>query len=68
MNQPSTHMGCLALSAIEEFAQLEEFLSGYDRVSSDADMPVEDLIAALSFFQETDRPAGPMDRVIFDFT
>ncbi|MDQ7783711.1 MAG: radical SAM protein [Desulfomonilaceae bacterium] len=58
--------GTLACSAIEEFELMKQFLSGYERVCSDDDMPVEELISALGFFKETDQPAGSMDRVIFD--
>lgn len=58
--------GALACSAIEEFALLEEFLDGYRKRSTDEDMPFEELLSALSFFQETDEPAGPLDRIIFD--
>jgi anaerobic magnesium-protoporphyrin IX monomethyl ester cyclase len=58
--------GALACSAIEEFSLLEEFLEGYRQRATDGDMPFEELLSALSFFQETDEPAEPMDRVIFD--
>lgn len=58
--------GALACSAIEEFSLLEEFLEGYRQRATDGDMPFEELLSALSFFQETDDPAGPWDRVIFD--
>jgi len=65
--EPTFHAyGTLACSAIEEYEIMEQFLAGYERVSSDDDMPVDELISALSFFKETDEPAGPMDRVIFD--
>ncbi len=58
--------GTLACCAIEEWEMMQQFLEGYERVSSDDDMSVEELISALGFFEETDEPAGPMDRVIFD--
>jgi anaerobic magnesium-protoporphyrin IX monomethyl ester cyclase len=66
-HEPTFHAyGTLACSAIEEYELLEEFLEGYVKASSDDDMPVEELIEALGFFDETDEPAGSMDRVIFD--
>ncbi|MEW6529996.1 MAG: radical SAM protein [Thermodesulfobacteriota bacterium] len=58
--------GALACASIEEFPLLEEFLDGYAQVCSDRDMPVEEIISALSFFRETGDPIGPTDRVIFD--
>lgn len=58
--------GALACSAIEEFALLEDFLEGYRLRATDGDMPFEELLSSLSFFQETDETAGPLDRVIFD--
>jgi len=65
--EPTLHAyGTLACSAIEEFEIMEQFLAGYERVSSDDDMSLDELISALGFFRETDEPAGPMDRVIFD--
>ncbi len=65
--EPTFHAyGTLACSAIEEFEIMEQFLAGYERVCSDDDMSVDELISALGFFRETDEPAGPMDRVIFD--
>ncbi len=58
--------GALAGAAIEEFELLEEFLVGYRNLFQGNGFPVEDLVAALSFFRESEGPIGPMDRVIFD--
>jgi anaerobic magnesium-protoporphyrin IX monomethyl ester cyclase len=58
--------GALAAASIEEFALLEEFLQGYTAVLSDSDADNSELIESLTFFRETDEPAGPTDRIIFD--
>ncbi|MFH0826034.1 MAG: radical SAM protein [Pseudomonadota bacterium] len=58
--------GALASSAIEEYGMLEEFLVGYHQLARGDETPVKELISSLSFFRRADRPAGPMDRVIFD--
>jgi anaerobic magnesium-protoporphyrin IX monomethyl ester cyclase len=58
--------GALAASAIEEFALLEEFLEGYSALLDGDESPVEELISSLGFFKETEEPAGPADRIIFD--
>ena len=66
-NEPAFHAyGALASGAIEEFDLLVRFLEGYSALRSDGNSDVEELIASLSFFRDTDEPAGPMDRVIFD--
>lgn len=65
--EPSLHAyGALTSTVIEEFGLLEKFLEGYAKVQAGDDSEVGDLISALNFFQETDQPAGPSDRVIFD--
>ncbi|HMK36959.1 MAG TPA: radical SAM protein [Desulfomonilaceae bacterium] len=53
--------GALSSAAIEEFGLLEMFLQKCGDESA-----IEELLSALHFFQETDEPAGPDDRVIFD--
>jgi anaerobic magnesium-protoporphyrin IX monomethyl ester cyclase len=58
--------GALTTAAIEEFDLLADFLAGYDEAKGPADASVEDLISSLGFFRETDGPAGPTDRIIFD--
>jgi anaerobic magnesium-protoporphyrin IX monomethyl ester cyclase len=58
--------GALAASAIEEFDLLSEFLDGFAGVQSDGDGSAEELIQSLSFFRESEQPAGLTDRVIFD--
>lgn len=64
---PAFHAyGALTSAAIEELDLLAEFLEGYERVRSDTDAPLEELISSLSFFKETEGPVGPMDRIIFD--
>ncbi|MBI5251239.1 MAG: radical SAM protein [Desulfomonile tiedjei] len=66
-DEPSLHAyGALTSSVIEEFELLERFLEGYEKIQSSGDSEVNELISALSFFEETDQPAGPSDRVIFD--
>ncbi|MBI5569950.1 MAG: radical SAM protein [Desulfomonile tiedjei] len=58
--------GALATAAIEEFGLLVEFLDGFASVQPDDGSTVNELISSLTFFQETDEPAGPTDRIIFD--
>ncbi len=58
--------GALSCAAIEEFTLLEQFLEGYNALPSEKRSPIEELISALNFFKETNEPAGPTDRVIFD--
>jgi len=58
--------GALAASTIEEFDLLSEFLEGYAAAGSDGGEAAVELVKSLSFFRETDEPAGPEDRVIFD--
>jgi radical SAM superfamily enzyme YgiQ (UPF0313 family) len=53
--------GALASSAIEEFDLLERFLEACEDESA-----VSELLSTLHFFKETQEPAGPLDRVIFD--
>lgn len=66
-HEPAFHAyGALASCAIEEFELLISFLEGYERVAGEEDSPVGELISGLSFFRETDAPAGPRDRIIFD--
>ncbi len=66
-DEPTLHAyGALTASVIEEFDLLLDFLEGYSRLQSDGSQEVDQLVSALSFFQETDEPAGPEDRVIFD--
>jgi radical SAM superfamily enzyme YgiQ (UPF0313 family) len=57
--------GAMASCALEEFGLLVSFLSRFRDVAGDTETLAE-LIASLSFFQESDGPAGPTDRVIFD--
>jgi len=65
--EPTYHAyGALASASIEEFSLLLQFLKGYARATEEEDTPVEELISALGFFQETEEPSGSMDRVIFD--
>ncbi len=65
--EPSFHAyGALACASIEEFPLLVSFLEGYENICGDGDMPLEELISALSFFKEAGDPIGPSDRVIFD--
>ena len=58
--------GALATAAVEEFDLLVEFLDGFAAVQPDDGSTVSELISGLTFFQETDEPAGPTDRIIFD--
>ncbi len=58
--------GALASAAIEEFELMNQFLEGYTNRSSSDDSSVNDLIAALNFFKETEEESGPHDRIIFD--
>lgn len=66
-DEPSLHAyGALTASVIEEYGLLEKFLEGYEKIQTSGDSEVNELISALSFFQETNEPAGPSDRIIFD--
>ena len=58
--------GALAAAAIEESSLLQEFLEGLSRSQTGTGPSVEGLLGSLRFFVETDEPAGPTDRVIFD--
>lgn len=58
--------GALAGGSIEEFGLLTQFLEGYEKLQAGNGNSVKELISALSFFKESDEPAGPMDRIIFD--
>ena len=65
--EPAYHAyGALAAASIEEYPLLEQFLKGYYSVLSDEDSGGDELVESLSFFSETDEPAGPTDRIIFD--
>jgi len=65
--EPGFHAyGAMAAVVIEEFRLLEQFLDGYAATRGANDADTEELIASISFFEESDEPAGPMDRVIFD--
>ena len=58
--------GALACCAIEEYSLLREFLNGFETFMNGDRDALSELIAALIFFKESDEPAGPEDRVIFD--
>ncbi|MEJ2717098.1 MAG: radical SAM protein [Deltaproteobacteria bacterium] len=58
--------GALASCAIEEYDLLGEFLDGYEKLQNGNAAAMEELVSALNFFQQSDRPAGPGDRIIFD--
>jgi len=65
--EPAFHLyGALAASAVEECSLLQGFLEGLARVQTEDGPSVEKLIRSLGFFLETDEPAGPTGRVIFD--
>jgi len=65
--EPAFHAyGAMAAVVIEEFPLLGQFLDGYATTRGANDADTEELIASISFFEESDEPAGPMDRVIFD--
>jgi hypothetical protein len=58
--------GALASSAIEEYTILLNFLNDFKTFMNGDQQALTELISALSFFKESDEPAGPNDRVIFD--
>lgn len=58
--------GALASCALEEFGLLVDFLEGYSRLPEVDPADVAELVSSLGFFRESDGPAGPADRVIFD--
>ncbi len=58
--------GALAAAAIEEYELLGHFLEGYEVLDAEDGSSVNELLAGISFFQETDGPVQPTDRVIFD--
>lgn len=58
--------GALASCALEEFDLLADFLDGYGRLPGVNPTDAAELISSLHFFRQTDGPAGPTDRVIFD--
>lgn len=58
--------GALAAASIEEYSLMEGFLRGYEKVLVQEDSGSDELIESLNFFKETDEPAGPSDRIIFD--
>jgi radical SAM superfamily enzyme YgiQ (UPF0313 family) len=65
--EPAFHTyGALAAAAIEEFGLLEGFLEGLSRLPPQHGASVEELARSLRFFAQTDEPAGPTDRLIFD--
>ncbi len=65
--EPSLHAyGALTSGVIEEFGLLEKFLEGYEKIQGSGDSELNDLMSALSFFEETTQTVGPSDRVIFD--
>jgi anaerobic magnesium-protoporphyrin IX monomethyl ester cyclase len=66
-NEPAFYAyGALTCAAIEEFDLLKSFLEGFERLGSTLGFSSKELIGGLSFFQETDDPAGETDRIIFD--
>ncbi|MEW6350747.1 MAG: radical SAM protein [Thermodesulfobacteriota bacterium] len=66
-NDPAYHAyGALAAAAIEEYELLEYFLRGYDALDTENGSEVGELLDGISFFQETEGPVQPTDRVIFD--
>ncbi len=58
--------GALTSAAIEEFDLMKSFLEGFERLGSTLGFSSRELIDGLSFYQETDEPAGETDRIIFD--
>jgi radical SAM superfamily enzyme YgiQ (UPF0313 family) len=65
--EPAFHAyGALTSSTIEEFGLLHQFLEGYASLNGGGGIAVDELISSLSFFKDSNEPAGPMDRVIFD--
>lgn len=58
--------GALTAAAIEEWDIMKEFLKGFDLIVGHDPASVAELVRSLGFFQETNEPAGPTDRVIFD--
>ncbi len=58
--------GALAAAAIEEYGLLEHFLKGFATLTSEDGAQAEELLAGISFFQETEGPVQSSDRVIFD--
>jgi len=67
MDEPALYaFGALASCAIEEFGLLVDFLDGYSRLPGVDEADVAELVSSLNFFRDTDEPAGPADRVIFD--
>jgi hypothetical protein len=58
------HFGALAANAIEEFDLMIRFLeAGGNSLNTPM---LQEIIAEITLFRETDEPSGPMDRVIFD--
>ncbi len=65
--EPALHAyGALAAAAIEELPLVQGFLERLSRLPAQDGLSAEELLGALRFFAETDEPAGPADRVIFD--
>ena len=60
------HYGALAANAIEEFDLIIEFVEGARNARGIHEGLEEEILSALTLFQETEGPSGSMDRVIFD--
>lgn len=67
LGEPAFHVfGALAACALEEWGLLTQFLEGYGQLQDGREGGIEELIASLSFFEESRGPVGPTDRIIFD--